>query len=274
MDASWETSEWYERWCEPIVAALWEGDKKQIRIKLAEAQCAFEHKKILDEEIITMNAFLAFLEFQVYLVIKLEGWIDAKLPQIISQLEDTSEYVRVNQLRARLSLQISICLDRMEIRTLDRIKYTTIRKRMGEGELTSETWYYIGVWAFKYGHRDILEAAFTHFFDRTCHHKFYNLWSYYLIKLMSNILSNCATKIELLTIINLAGDPHQLRSLKAIVWQEAEDRLLIDKQVTLAFTTRMEEFNSIPKGNRGDWFRKQSKSSTVSRHASPKFSAP
>lgn len=267
MDASWETSEWYVRWCEPIVAALWERDKKQIKARLFEAQGAITNEHLSDEERLMLNAHLAYLEFQVCTVIRPKGWIDSKLPNIVSQLEDISEQAQLNHMRARLLLQISILLDRMELRTLTRTKYTTLVMRMGKGELPSETWYYVGVWAFKHGYCDILESAFEHFFDQVSAQAFYNRWSYHLIKLMSNIRSNCATKAELLKIIDLAEVPQQLNSLKAVVWEGALESLLVDQQVIIAFETKISRLNLKPSSNRSNWFRKGARNPNPSMKA-------
>ena len=88
MDASWETSVWYERWCAPIIAALWERDKRKIRTRLAEAQCAIGQNHLFDEELLMLNTHLAYLEFQAYLLLKPEGWQENSVPSIISHLEE------------------------------------------------------------------------------------------------------------------------------------------------------------------------------------------
>lgn len=227
---------WYTEWCEPIVVALYERDRRQIADKLAVAKTQIAEGKLDPAATACLRYQVAYLEYQAMLVVREPQLLAVDLESILDLLSSPGEVPAAEGLRRRLYLQVRVLLDRAGVTSLESNEFDQLFEQLPQYQHTTEVWHYIASWAFKYNRAEYLAQAYEYAVSNA--RGFNVAWTWQRVHFMWQLAMGKATQHDLVWLIKRAAILQQLLAIKKVFWARARENNLITDRIEVLFQQR------------------------------------
>ena len=204
--------------------------------RLEEARTACNAQMFSAEENASFFYQLAYLEYQVRLVQREDGWALKYLPPILGRLEQESQYENAEMLRRRLYLQLRITMDRLDFLPLDQ---TTIDKLVSLIPLenqTSELWNKITSWAYKQGNESYLVKSYEFAINNA--RGLHANWNWVRAYALMRIVQRLFNREDLLWVMDNAEFDGHIKYIRKDIWDPAIELGIVDAEVEEMFELR------------------------------------
>lgn len=239
------SAEWYVKWCEPIVVALYERDSAKLGEVIGAAHAALKSGKLSDVSAACLKYQLAYLESQSCTALRESGWKE-KLLILAEQLAEPSEVSVAERLRLRLYIQARTSLDRVSVLGLPPEEFEDLIDGLPVEEHTTELWHHISGWSFLHEQADYLAKAYE--FAVTQARGFNVEWTWHRVNVMWRMVSGNAERSDIAWLLEKVEIPQQLRSIKRDIWPRARTMGLVDGELEEKLLEAEYELNVQPEG--------------------------
>ena len=235
-----DSAQWYTRWCEPIVWALYMKDETAIREAINTAHAALAEDELDLQERCCLRYQLAYLEFQAQPYLDPDDWKTTdKTKPYIEELSVKCGDPTGEGLRIRLYIQLRMKLDRHGLITLEPDEMNELLDALPTEENTIELWLYIANWAFRREQTHILSRAYE--LSVMNSKGFQHNWFWYRIDLMWKLVRGNLTTEQIRWVIKQAEIPHHLSSLNIDILPKARELGLVTDDLEHYFNARTRE---------------------------------
>ncbi|MCB1187361.1 hypothetical protein KDL29_09370 [bacterium] len=230
---------WFVDFCEPIVHALYARDTKLQEQRMQEAWKAHEAVMFPEEENSRFFYQLTYLEYQVRLVQREEGWAMKYLPGILNRLEQESSFESAEMLRRRLYLQLRITMDRLEFLPLDQTTMDRLLSVIPLDMQTSELWNKITSWAYKLGNEQYLIKSYDFAINNA--RGLHANWNWVRAYALMRIVQRLFNKEDLLWVMDNAEFAEHIKYIQKDIWQPSLQLGIVDEDVEQSFEQRIKQ---------------------------------
>jgi len=237
------SAEWYTRWCEPIVWALYMKDKDEVRKAIESVHEALENDEVSPNDRSCLRYQLAYLEYQSQGLLIGKGWSRdrAKLQRFWDILSTPDTNPSSEAFRRRLYLQFRLPLDLLQNIKMDADELTSLLDSIPDEEKTIELWRYIATWAFRKNEVEILQKAYECAVLNAA--GFNREWIWYRVDLMWKLTTGTATTDHFRWVVKSARILSHLASLKGDILNRAKELGLIDDALEQYIDAREKELS-------------------------------
>lgn len=227
---------WHTTWCEPIVIALYERDRRQIAETICAAKQHIETGDLDETSRACLSYQVAYLEYQAMLVVRERELLEIDLDDIMGLLSKPGNAPAAEGLRMRLHLQLRILLDRIGIKDLLPEEFDQLFSELPAHEHSTEVWHYIATWGFKHNRAEYLAQAYEYAVSNA--RGFNVAWTWQRMHFMWQLAMGKATQHDLVWLIKRAAIMQQLIAIKKVLWDRAKECGLVNDRMEVIFRQR------------------------------------
>jgi hypothetical protein len=173
---------WYQRWVEPVTAALYTRELALARELIYAGRTAITNGTIGNAE--AAQKASALLDYMDYMVAKVADPLSAleQCEHYDARLSTACSNPHADALRRKLLLQFRCSAERIGYKELELTDFQTLYDTVPDAERNDEFWHFVSSWAFHHFHTGILEQAYEEYSFNVG--SFMTDWLYWRVRLM------------------------------------------------------------------------------------------
>jgi hypothetical protein len=173
---------WYQRWIEPVTAAVYTRELVAARQALYVGRNAIANGEIAPGEAAQKAGYL--LDYMEYMVAKVADPVAAleQCPDFEERLSRKADNLHADALRRKLLLQFRCSAERLGYADFELADFRTLYDSVPDAERNDEFWHFVSSWAFQHFHTGILEQAYEEYSFNVG--SFMKDWLYWRVRLM------------------------------------------------------------------------------------------
>ncbi len=239
MSLDLSKEKWFVDFCEPIVHALYGRDPQLMTQRLDEAWEAHAAGQYTEQESVTFFYQLTYLEYQVRLMQREDGWAMKHLPGILERLEQESSFDHAEMLRRRLYLQLRITMDRLDFLPLDQTTMDRLVSLIPLENQTSELWNKITSWAYKRGNEHYLVKSYDFAINNA--RGLHANWNWVRAYALMRVVQGLFNREDLLWVMDNAEIESHIKYVKMDIWKAASQLGIADEEMEEMFELRSQQ---------------------------------
>lgn len=175
-------TDWYQRWVEPVTAALYMRELVQARELLYAGRSAIAQGQVPAGE--ASEKARCLLDYMEYMVAKVADPVAAleQCAEFETRLSTPAANPHADALRRKLLLQFRCSAERIGHGEFELADFQTLYDTVPDAERNDEFWHFVSSWAFHHFHTGILEQAYEEYSFNVG--SFMTDWLYWRVRLM------------------------------------------------------------------------------------------
>ncbi|MCB1216326.1 hypothetical protein KDL44_02980 [bacterium] len=179
---------------------------------------------------------LTYLEYQVRMVLREDGWAINQLPPILQRLEKESGFESAELLRRRLYLQLRITMDRLGFLALEQTTMDRLLSLIPLDMQTSELWNKITSWAYKQRNEQYLIKSYDFAINNA--RGLHANWNWVRAYALMRIVQGLFNREDLLWVMDNAEFEDHIKYIRKDIWSPAVEMGIVDDDVETVFSLR------------------------------------
>lgn len=235
---------WYTKWCNPIIASMYLGDRDAVRRMRQEAWDALAACDLDDDRRQCAYYRLSYVSWQELLRLGTHAEAMAGYTRLLDQLSSPPQGPLSAAMCQRMQLQSQCHADVEGLADCSVSEYLRLRSGLPQYLRDPELYHFVASWAFKHRQQETLEESLEIMtFNST---GYQSDFSWQRVNLMHLLLQGRATQRDVLELIKRLGYPHHWRVVQTSLWNAVEAAGLADSKVQAALAAKLDQLHAMP----------------------------
>lgn len=235
---------WYTKWCNPVISALYLGERPAVCRLLQNAWTALDDSELDDDRRQCAYYKLCYVAWQEPLRLGTDEEAVAGYQHLLECFDTPPAGPLSMVMRQRMLLQARCLADTEGIAVCEIAEYTVLRSGLPQYIRDAELYHFLASWAFKHQHLETLEEALEILTFNPSGYQ--SDFSWQRVNLMYLLVQQRATQRDVLELIKRMSFPHHWRVVQSSLWEAVAAAGLADAKVQAALAAKLELLDSMP----------------------------